>query len=111
MSMNKMFSIIIPVYNGAGVVERALDTIYSQGLLQEELEVICVDDCSPTMETYEALNNYMYAGRHPENLLVVRHEVNKRQGGQETQHYSTQRENGFCTLTKMTNSCQMHSTL
>lgn len=81
MSMNKMFSIIIPVYNGAGVVERALDSIYSQGLLQEELEVICVDDCSPTMETYEALNNYMYAGRHPENLLVVRHEVNKRQGG------------------------------
>lgn len=81
MSMNKMFSIIIPVYNGAGVVERALDSIYSQGLLQEELEVICVDDCSPTMETYEALNNYMYAGRHPENLLVIRHEVNKRQGG------------------------------
>ena len=79
--MDRIFSIIIPVYNGVGVVERALDSIYSQGLLQEEFEVICVDDCSPTMQTYEALNNYMYAGRHPENLLVIRHEINKRQGG------------------------------
>lgn len=79
--MNKTFSFIIPVYNGAGVVEHALDSIYSQGLSLEDFEVICVDDCSPTLDTYNALNNYVYHDVHPNNLHIIRHTVNKRQGG------------------------------
>ena len=76
----KTFYIIIPVYNGHDVIERALDSVYSQGLASEDFEVICVDDCSPTMETWDALNNYTYNEVHPENLKLLRHEVNKRQG-------------------------------
>lgn len=77
----KTFSIIIPVYNGSDVLSRTLDSIYSQGLSIEDFEVICVDDCSPTMDTFEMLNGYVYNGQHPTNLKVYRHEVNKRQGG------------------------------
>lgn len=76
-----LFSIIIPVYNGQDVIGRALDSIYSQGLSDEQFEVICVDDCSPTLDTFNAINNYLYQGVHPANLKVMRHEVNKRQGG------------------------------
>lgn len=79
--MNKTFSFIIPVYNGAGVIECALDSIYSQGLQLEDFEVICVDDCSSTEETFNTLINYKYNGVHPSNLIVLRHTVNKRQGG------------------------------
>ena len=76
----KTFSIIIPVYNGDDVIGRALDSIYSQGLADEQFEVICVDDCSPTMDTWNVLNSYTYNEVHPENLKLLRHEVNKRQG-------------------------------
>lgn len=75
------FSVIIPVYNGQYVVGRALDSIYSQGLSEDKFEVICVDDCSPTMETFEVLNNYTYSDIRPSNLKILRHDVNKRQGG------------------------------
>ena len=77
----KTFSIIIPVYNGQNVIGIALDSIYSQGMADDSFEVICVDDCSPTMETSDVLNNYTYNGERPANLKVFRHEVNKRQGG------------------------------
>lgn len=75
-----LFTIIIPVYNGQDVVGRALDSIYTQGLSKDNFEVICVDDCSTTMDTYQVLLNYTYNGIHPSNLKVLRHEVNKRQG-------------------------------
>lgn len=100
--MNKTFSFIIPVYNGAGVVEHALDSIYSQGLSLEDFEVICVDDCSPTLDTYNALNNYVYHDVHPNNLHVIRHTVNKRQGGQEIQHYFMREGGGFYIWIRMT---------
>ena len=77
----KQISIIIPVYNGHNVIGRALDSIYSQGISEDKFEVICVDDCSPTMDTFDALNNYTYDGIHPSNLKVFRHKINKRQGG------------------------------
>ena len=77
----RMLSIIIPVYNGQDVIGRALDSIYSQGLPHDRFEVICVDDCSPTMYTLEALKDYTFNGAHPSNLIVLRHEENKRQGG------------------------------
>ena len=76
----KTFSIIIPVYNGQDVIGRALDSVYSQGLTNEQFEVICVDDCSPTMDTYNAIKDYTYNEKHPINLRILRHDVNKRQG-------------------------------
>ena len=73
-------SIILPVYNVAAFIGRALDSIYSQGMKEDDFEVICVDDCSPD-NSYEVISGYLYEGHHPENLIILRHSVNKRQGG------------------------------
>ena len=73
-------SVIIPVYNAAAFIPRALDSIYSQGMKEDDFEVICVDDCSPD-NSYEVMTSYLYEGYHPENLIILRHSVNKRQGG------------------------------
>lgn len=73
-------SVIIPVYNAVGTICRSLDSIYAQGLDPREFEVICVDDCS-TDTSVDVLNRYLYEGVHPDNLKVIRHPVNTRQGG------------------------------
>ena len=73
-------SVIIPVYNAAAFIGRALDSIYSQGMKEEDFEVICVDDCSPD-NSYEVMMGYLHEGHHPENLIILRHSVNKRTGG------------------------------
>ncbi len=70
-------SIVIPVYNGEPFIERCINSIYSQGLAADEFEVICVDDCS-TDATPRLL--HALAAQHS-NLTVLRHSVNKRQGG------------------------------
>lgn len=46
-------SIIIPIYNGEQFIKRALDSIP----VREDLEVICIDDCS-TDNSLEILKNY-----------------------------------------------------
>ncbi len=57
-------SIIIPVYNAAATLGRALDSIYSQGLDTEDFEVICVDNCSSD-NSVEVLENYRWGGVFP----------------------------------------------
>lgn len=79
--MNPYISIVIPFYNRERFVKSALDSIYSQGLEFDKFEVVCVDDRSPTMDNYNALVDYTYIGEHPSNLHVIRHSVNKCQGG------------------------------
>lgn len=74
-------SIIIPVYNGAATIGRCLDSIFSQDLEENQYEVICVDDCSPDPSSVSAIENYEYQGIHPPNLILIKHDVNKRQGG------------------------------
>ena len=74
-------SIIIPVYNGTATIGRCLDSIYSQGLNEAEFEVICVDDCSPDPSSVKAVEEYRYKSAPPSNLKLIRHTVNKRQGG------------------------------
>lgn len=78
--MHMELSVIIPVYNAADTIARSLDSVYSQGLDIQEFEVICVDDCS-TDNSVEVLENYSYGVDHPCNLRIMRHLVNKRQGG------------------------------
>lgn len=41
-----MLTVIIPVYNAEKTLPRCLDSILNQGIPEEELEVICVDDGS-----------------------------------------------------------------
>lgn len=73
-------SYIIPVYNAATTIGRCLDSIYSQGLDPETFEVICVDDCSQDPGSIKAIEKYLYKGIHPQNLTLLKHNVNKRQG-------------------------------
>lgn len=70
-------SIIIPVFGVEKFIARCLDSVYKINLPEEEFEVICVDDCSPDssvsiIEEYRKRHN---------NLIILRHETNKRQGG------------------------------
>jgi len=41
------FSIIIPMYNVASFIERAIISVYNQGLREDEFELILIDDGSP----------------------------------------------------------------
>ena len=70
-------SFIMPFYNGAKTVVRALDSIYEIALPMDEFEVIIVDDCSPIMAA-DVLDEYRKI--HP-NISIIRHSKNTRQGG------------------------------
>lgn len=72
-------SIIIPVFNGGKKIISCLDSIYSQGMLQKDFEVICVDDCS-TDSTIGIIKEYVQQ-MGLSNLEIIKHTVNKRQGG------------------------------
>lgn len=96
-----LLSIIIPVYNGEGFITKCIDSIYNQGLAPDEFEVICVDDCS-TDATPRVLHEL--AALRP-NLTVLRHNVNKRQGGGETQVSGRRKAATSSTLTATTISC------
>lgn len=74
-------SIIIPYFNGTSTIISCLDSIYSQGLENSTFEVICVDDCSTDLTSVVAIEDYKYDYAHPTNLILIRHKVNKRQGG------------------------------
>lgn len=74
-------SIIIPYYNGGATIEHCLDSIYSQGLNNDDYEVICIDDCSPDPASVMAIKHYHYHDTHPKNLILLSHNSNKRQGG------------------------------
>ena len=72
------FSIIIPVYNGLSHdLPICLESIWNQPLSPSLYDVICVDDCS-TDDTRRWLDEE--AANH-NNLRVIKHSVNKRQGG------------------------------
>lgn len=77
-----LLSIIIPVYNGAGKVERALDSIYSNNLDTDDFEIICVDDHSPDSSSCQAIEDYKVQNlTSKNNIRLIRHPENKRQGG------------------------------
>ena len=70
-------SIIIPVYNGTKTIKRCLDSIWSQGLPENDYEVICVDDCS-TDGSYDYILNL---SKHHPQLKVLKNNINLRAGG------------------------------
>lgn len=59
-------SFILPVYNVEKYIENCLDSIYAQGLKEEEFEVICVNDGS-TDHSCQILEGYQ--NRHS-NLII-----------------------------------------
>ena len=79
-----ILSFVISFFNAAvRDVNRCLDSIYDsvpEGLSLSEFEVVCVNDGSTLPEGVAAVEGYMHAGSHPENLILLHHAVNKRQG-------------------------------
>lgn len=71
-------SVIIPCYNVEAYIDRCLESVMSQSIGLEHLEVILVNDAS-TDKTLEKL--YQWEGRFPENIMVISYEQNIRQGG------------------------------
>jgi glycosyltransferase involved in cell wall biosynthesis len=63
-------SIIMPIYNGADHLDQSLSSAMAQ--TEEDIEIICVDDCSTDdtyslLETYAAKDNRVKLIRHPRN--------------------------------------------
>ena len=75
-SKNKLISIIIPVYNVAHYLEKSIGSVYNQGLLENEFEVIIVDDGS-TDDSLIVTQNFT---KEKNNVLIVS-QKNKGLGG------------------------------
>lgn len=70
-------SIIIPVFGVERYIARCLNSIFAINLSEDEYEVICVDDRSLD-DSVKIIEEYQL--KYP-NLILLRHEENKRQGG------------------------------
>lgn len=73
----KKISVIIPCYNSETYLETCLDSLLNQTIGFENLEVIFINDAS-TDGTLELL--YQYEHQHPQNIMVINYEQNRRQG-------------------------------
>ena len=49
-----LVSVVMPVYNGAAYIKKAVDSVYAQDV---PLELLVIDDCS-TDNTKEILDSY-----------------------------------------------------
>ncbi len=75
--MEPQITYIIPYYNGQATIRRQLDSIYATSLGPTELEVIIIDDASPS----SAQNTLHHELSKYPGLRIIRHETNRRQGG------------------------------
>lgn len=69
-------SVIVPVYNVEKYLVRCLDSLVQQTL--PDLEIICVDDCSPD-RSIDILRQYEMD--YPGKVRVIQSDINRRQGG------------------------------
>lgn len=70
-------SIILPFYNVEKYIATCLDSIYKQGLPEDQFEIICIDDCSPD-NSAEIVQSYI---KRYTNIKLIKHEQNKGLGG------------------------------
>ena len=68
---NVKVSVIVPVYNVEKYIAQCLDSILEQTL--EDIEIICVDDCSKD-GSVEIVKDYM---KKDSRIVLLSHEVNK----------------------------------
>ena len=72
MNHKSKFDIIVPCYNVEHIIERSLDSIFSQIYSKDEYSVIVIDDGS-TDNTLKSLNRF----NSEQNLTVISFESNK----------------------------------
>ena len=92
-----MIDILMTVYNGEQYIKNCLDSIYRQGLGDDVFEVICVNDCS-TDNTAQVISEY---GKFHQNLRLINHETNRRQGGARNTAVKVAKESIFYIWIKM----------
>lgn len=78
MSKTPLISVIIPCYSAESYIDYCLESIVSQTIGIDQLEIILVNDAS-TDSTYEKLCEWEQ--RFPESILVISYDENLRQGG------------------------------
>ena len=66
--MDKLISIIIPCYNAEAYIDRCFQSILSQTIGFDKLEVILIDDCS-TDHTWEKLTEI--EASYPDDLRFL----------------------------------------
>lgn len=71
-------SIIIPCYNVEEYIDRCLESVVTQSIGLDMLEIIAINDAS-TDNTLDKL--CQWEQRFPENIMVITYEENLRQGG------------------------------
>ena len=69
-------SYVIPVYNGEKYISECIDSLYRQGISDDNFEVICIDDCSTDGST-EQLRRYVDIYK---NFKLIVHSENRRTG-------------------------------
>ena len=78
-------SIVIPVYNTAIYLKECLESIINQ--TYSEIEIICVDDCSPD-NSAEIIKEYI---AKDSRIKYIKHTENKFQGGGKKHWYKCSR--------------------
>jgi len=73
--MKPKISVIVPIYNTAQYLDKCLQSILQQTM--QEIEIICVDDCSPD-DSYLIVEKYR---KQDERIKLIRHKVSKGSGG------------------------------
>ena len=74
-----LVSVIIPTYNGGGVLKNAIDSIINQTIGFENIELIIVDDASTDANTKELLLEYQ--STYPDNIKCIFLEENSEHPG------------------------------
>jgi len=85
--MGKVLSVIIPLYNSAKWLPKCLDSVLSQDIAEEDLEIICVNDGSPDDSEQIAKR---YQAEHSSSIVVL---------SQDNQGPSGARNNGMKNAT------------
>lgn len=76
MSKKIKLSYVLPCYNIEKYIEECINSIYQQGLMPSDFEIICVNDCSPDNTRQIILE----LQKKYENLILIDHEKNRRVG-------------------------------
>jgi glycosyltransferase involved in cell wall biosynthesis len=71
-------SIILPIFNVQKYISVCLDSLVNQSYGIDNMEIICVNDCSPDNSIDIALE---YQKKYPDSIKIINHKKNKGTGG------------------------------
>lgn len=77
--MEKLLSVIVPVYNVENYIEECLNSIVDQTIGISHIEVLIIDDCSPDKSINIVKKKFLK--KYPGDFKIIVHEANKGLGG------------------------------